>query len=168
VTAKHNVDSDEGIKFLRFEGDASLQFESKEAEWSRHPTLDIAALRVSTSLQAKPLYPLGEPVVLSPTISMGYPAIATADGPYLLAHSGELNALITSYLDRQSYFVISNDVSPGNSGGPVLDDAGLCVGMVIRALETEHEGGTSKRNIAIPASEIQRFIQTLTNAPVAS
>jgi len=51
--------------------------------------------------------------------------------------------------------------------GQIAGIGGLCVGMVIRALETEHEGGTSKRNIAIPASEIQRFIQTLTNAPVA-
>jgi S1-C subfamily serine protease len=168
VTAKHNVDREERSKFLRFGGDASLQFEPEGTEWSCHPTLDLAAMRVTTSSQAKPLYPLGDPLVLSPTISMGYPAIATTDGSYLLAHSGELNALVTSYLDKQSYLVISNDVSPGNSGGPVLDDSGLCVGMVIRALETEHEGGTSKRNVALRATEIQQFIHALHVANIAS
>ena len=158
ITAKHNVDPGEGIEFLRFESPTAIQFNVLAGDWICHPELDMAAMPIATSQELMPIYPLGEAAVLSRTISMGFPSIATSDGLYLLAHNGELNAVITSYLDKKDYLLISNNVSPGSSGGPVLDDSGLCIGMVVRALETEHEGGLTKTNAAIPAKEIQRFI----------
>jgi S1-C subfamily serine protease len=161
VTAKHNIDPSEKIRFLRFESPSAVQFTALADDWICHPDLDMAAIPIATAPELIPIYPLGDAGILSRTISMGFPSVATTDGLYLLAHNGELNAIITSYLDKKEYLVISNNVSPGSSGGPVLEDSGLCIGMVIRALETEHEGGRTKTNAAIPAGEIQRFLQTL-------
>jgi Trypsin-like peptidase domain len=161
VTAKHNVDPAENIRFLRFDSSASIEFTPGSADWHHHPTLDIAAMAVSVKGLVTPIYPFGEQLVLSRTISLGYPKISTTDGLYLLAHSGELNAIVSSYMGGKKYLIISNNVSPGSSGRPILDDAGLCIGMVTRSFETEYDGGISKANAAIPASEIHAFIGSL-------
>jgi S1-C subfamily serine protease len=161
VTAKHNVDPSDNISFRNFIGPQSVTFEPRANQWTLHPTRDIAAMPVVAKGAIVPIYPFGTPAVLSRTISLGYPTISSTDRAYLLAHNGEINAVVTSYLDQQKYLLISNDVSPGNSGGPVLDDAGLCVGMVVRALEGQYEDGLSKANAAIPANEIQAFITSL-------
>ncbi len=160
ITAKHNIDPAEGIRFLGFEN-STTKFEPRASEWICHPSLDIAAIPVVADSTAVPIFPYGVPALLSGTVSLGYPRIATADGPYLLAHNGELNAVVTSYLDKQEYLIVSNNVAPGNSGGPVLDDSGLCIGMIIRSLEAEHDGGSSKANAAIPAIEVQRFVSQI-------
>jgi hypothetical protein len=95
---------------------------------------------VSCSESAVPIYPVGRGGVLTRTITLGYPRIATTDAPYLLAHGGELNAVVSNYYGEER-LIISNAVAPGNSGGPVLDEAVLCIGMVINAFETTHDGG---------------------------
>lgn len=112
---------------------------------------------VECSEAPTPIYPVGVARVLARTITLGYPLIATTDAPYLLAHGGELNAIVRNYKGEES-LIISNLVAPGNSGGPVLDEAGLCVGMVVRALESKHEGGMSTANAALPSSAILEFI----------
>jgi S1-C subfamily serine protease len=164
VTARHNVDPADGIKFLRFGDSTSNNFKPIAAKWFLHPDRDIAMIPVRTNPMLSPIYPFGTAAVLSRTISLGYPTISSTIQPYLLAHNGELNAIVESYLDHKQYLLISNDVSPGNSGGPVLDDAGLCIGMVVRALEGEYDGGTSKANAAIPAKEIQEFLSSITKS----
>jgi S1-C subfamily serine protease len=161
VTARHNVDPADKIKFLRFAGSASRSFEPTAGNWVLHPDRDIAMLPVKTDATLSPIFPIGMAAVLSRTISLGYPTISSTIQPYLLAHNGELNAVVESYLDHKQYLLISNDVSPGSSGGPVLDDAGLCIGMVVRALEGKYDDGASKANAAIPAKDIQEFIASV-------
>lgn len=163
VTAKHNVDRSAGIKFLSFGETSGASYVPLSETWFLHPELDLAAMPVSWTGSPTPIYPLGTPTVLSRTISLGYPRIATTDGPYLLAHGGELNAVVGDYYGEKR-LVISNLVAPGNSGGPVLDEAGLCVGMVTNAFETEHEGGVSISNAAIPADAILTFIAQLVSS----
>jgi hypothetical protein len=125
--------------------------------WILHPSIDLAAMPVECSKGPIPIYPLGEARVLARTITLGYPRIATAADTYVLAHGGELNAVVTAF-DKQDYLIISNVVAPGNSGGPVLDESGICVGMVVRSFETRHEGGVSSANAALPATAILNFI----------
>lgn len=161
ATARHNIDPDAGIKFLRFAETDPVTYHPLRDSWILHKTRDIAAMPVQVMGIATPIYPFGTAAVLSRTISMGYPTISSTDRAYLLAHNGEVNATVTSYMDQQEYLLISNSVAPGNSGGPVLDDAGLLVGMVVQALEGEYEGGISKANAAIPALEIMSFLQEI-------
>jgi len=160
VTAKHNVDPAEGIVFSSFGSPDGVDYRALDKRWTLHPSLDLAAMPVETSKAPIPIYPVGEARILARTISLGYPRIATTADTYVLAHGGELNAVVTGF-DKQNYLIISNVVAPGNSGGPVLDEAGVCVGMVVRSFETEHEGGVSSANAALPASEILSFISSV-------
>jgi S1-C subfamily serine protease len=158
ATAKHNVDPADGITFIGFNSPEDVSYTSLAENWTLHPQLDIALMPVTCSGAAIPIYPVGDAGVLSRTITLGYPRIATTDGPYLLAHGGEVNAIVSSYYGERC-LIISNVVAPGNSGGPVLNEAGLCVGMVVNSFETEHEGGVkSTANAAIPSSAILEFI----------
>ena len=153
VTARHNVDPHEGIAFRAFGLAQGVSYSPLATDWLLHPKLDLAVMPVECSESPIPIYPVGRASVLSRTISLGYPRIATTDAPYLLAHGGELNAIVTTYYGEER-LIISNVVAPGNSGGPVLNEAGLCVGMVVNAFETAHEGGVSTANAAIPSNAI--------------
>ncbi|WP_332700634.1 S1 family peptidase [Devosia sp.] len=157
VTAAHNVDPRDGIEVISIGVAGDTAFHPKSENWSIHPSLDIAAIPVEAPESCVPIWPLGQPTVLARTVTLGYPRIATTDGPYLLAHSGEINAVVNSYHGERK-LIISNLVAPGNSGGPVLDEAGLCVGMVVNSFETEHQGGKSVANAAIPAASIMDFV----------
>lgn len=162
VTAKHCVDPREEIKFGSFKCSAGISLTSLQSSWTLHPTLDLAAMRVKCD-EGSPsvIYPVGVARVLSKTVTLGYPGIAFTDDAYLLAHSGEINATVNFYNDSQEYLLISNAVAPGNSGGPVLDEAGLCVGMVVRELEYKHVEGDSKANVALPANVILDFVSSI-------
>lgn len=157
VTAKHNVDPEEGISFIRLNEPEGRIFNPISNEWILHPKLDLALLEVECDDTISPIYPIGIPLMLTRTITLGYPSIATTDASYLLAHGGEVNASVNTYYGEDR-LIISNVVAPGNSGGPVLDEAGLCLGVIVNSLETEHEGGIEKANSAIPAQHVLDFI----------
>lgn len=157
VTAKHNVDPQEGITWLGMNEPEGSVFKPTGGEWILHPALDLALLEVECDEAIAPIFPIGTPSVLTRTITLGYPGIATTDSSYLLAHGGELNAIVNTY-HGEDRLIISNVVAPGNSGGPVLDEAGLCLGVVVNSFETRHEGGIEKANSAIPAKHVLDFI----------
>ncbi|MDH4413582.1 MAG: serine protease [Rhizobium sp.] len=157
VTAKHNVDYEEGVTFVGLNEPEGSVFNPINSKWVLHPKLDLALLEVECNETIAPIFPIGNPLVLTRTITLGYPRIATTDSPYLLAHGGELNAIVNTYHGEER-LIISNVVAPGNSGGPVLDEAGLCLGVVVNSFETHHEGGIERANSAIPAKHVLDFI----------
>ena len=158
VTAKHNVDPSDGANFVRFEGVDKSILQKIEENWRLHPDFDIAFTPVTHDSALSPINLRGKPRVLSRTVSLGYPLIATTDQPYLLVHGGELNAIVSTYIFNERRLFISNIVAPGNSGGPVLDEAGLCVGMIVNSLETKREGGITSASSAILSSTILEFV----------
>jgi S1-C subfamily serine protease len=159
VSVKHNVDPEEGVQFSRLVGPDSSSYILPTPQWQLHPTADLAFIPVQVTGAQVPINLAVGSEMLEETISLGFPKVSTSDDAYLLAHSGELNAKITSYQDRQQYLLISNAVSPGSSGSPVLNLEGEAIGIVVRSFETEHEGGVTAVNSAIPASMILQFIE---------
>ncbi len=160
LTAKHNVDNSSGLKFIDFVSQNDVLFKSDSENWLLSPDNDLAFMPLKNKMNAIPIYVMGSPIILSSVISLGYPKIATTDKNYLLAHRGEINAIVNSYFgDRR--IIISNSVSPGSSGGPILDDAGFCVGAVVSSFESFHDGGKNIANAAIPSDDILKFMRSL-------
>ena len=82
-----------------------------------------------------------------------------------------MNGRANLYVEKCPALIISNLVSPGNSGGPVLTRDGHCVGMTINWLEGEHlEGGKIERMrfaAALPAQLLREAIVELAQSVVS-
>ena len=158
ITAKHNVDPEQGVDFLRYEFQSGAGVKNLRDEWILHDELDIALMPVESDSNIPVIYFNDDLAVLCQVVSLGYPSVSTANSPFLLAHSGEINGIITNY-EGTDLAIISNLVSPGSSGGPVLDKRGLCVGMVISSLERQFLSGNSSFNAALPSKYLSDFVR---------
>lgn len=74
---------------------------------------------------------IGDELILSDVLIMGYPPIPTADRPTLVAVKGEVNAIVDSYLGPagQPFFVTSPIPRGGFSGGPVISEYDFLLGV---------------------------------------
>jgi len=158
VTAKHNVDPHAGIIIEHIESASGDVFHNSSMTWHFHPELDVAAALVSRS-RDKIFYFSAPAPVLSETITMGYPNVPTTSQPYMLAHRGELNAKVESYLRKGPYLLISNAISPGNSGSPVVDKLGFLLGMATEAFEANYGATPYKMQAALDGVAIEAFLQ---------
>jgi S1-C subfamily serine protease len=131
-----------------------------------HPTADLAKIRVEI--------PLGTPKVnlairgniLDKIVSMGHPRIPSASSHSVMCHQGEINGHITGF-DGNGYIAISCHVSPGNSGGPLFNEHGFCVGLVTQSGFAKYnnnyhglESPPVTYHMAIPVDVIRDFIGT--------
>ena len=91
---------------------------------------DLAIVEVATPLQLKPLLPGEPPPVGAPVAAIGHPLfLGEGDAPHrgLLVWSITAGILSAATEDRLQYDAA---VSPGNSGGPLLDVDGRVVGVI--------------------------------------
>lgn len=121
---------------------------------------DVAAIVLDSKIKypAFHLYPSAE--ILDDIIIMGYPPVPTARDSYQLVHKGEINSFITDYWN-QEYVLFSAKTSPGNSGGPVINNMGIIVGMVTQQLihkDENQDGSRLPYFAAVPTSSISKFI----------
>ena len=77
---------------------------------------------------------IGDELVLSKVLLMGYPPIPFSSGPVLLASEGEVNALVDKYNGPHPHFIISNMGRGGYSGGPVISEFGFLLGVLTESL----------------------------------
>jgi S1-C subfamily serine protease len=77
---------------------------------------------------------LGDELVLSKVLLMGYPPVPFSSGPVLLAAEGEVNAIVDKYNAPHPHFVISCMGRGGYSGGPVLSEYGFLLGVLTESL----------------------------------
>lgn len=132
-----------------------------------HETADLAALKVR-SLPDMPIIPMNDDVpVLTPVVSLGYPRVALASGQPLLAHKGEINGSMVA-LSGDRYLIISCHVGPGNSGGPIVTEAGFCAGIVAQSgigrFGTDKDSAGEYQmayHMAIPPSVVSEFLAVL-------
>jgi S1-C subfamily serine protease len=107
-----------------------------------------------------PLGPSADVKVLDSIITAGFPYAAKI-GAELSAYDGKVNAIRES--GRIPTLQIDANVNPGNNGGPVLNDRGEVVGIVVgkvdRVASFLTEGGLPERiNFAIPIDECKKVI----------
>ena len=107
VTAKHNVNPADGIAFVGFGDGEEITYAPLAGDWVLHPTLDIALMPVACSRPTVGIYPVDNTTALTRTITLGYPRIATTNASYLLAHGGEVNALVSNYYEDSSFQILS-------------------------------------------------------------
>jgi V8-like Glu-specific endopeptidase len=93
--------------------------------------------------------------------TLGYPKIPFADDAYLAFHSGEVNTVFKTTAGEE-LFLISNQIGPGSSGGPVMNDKGLLVGVAAKAFQGKMEPDADfliNWNAAITFKRVRKFLQ---------
>jgi S1-C subfamily serine protease len=123
---------------------------------------DLAVLRTDlqtpkvAALRVQPPVRLGENVV-----SFGFPLFGSLSKEGNLT-TGNVSAL-AGLKDDPTYFQITAPVQPGNSGGPLMDEAGNVIGVVtskLDALKLAQRIGDIPQNVnfAIKAQVLKRFL----------
>lgn len=77
---------------------------------------------------------LGDELVLSKVLLMGYPPVPFSLRAVLLASEGEVNAVVDKYSGPHPHFIISCSAKGGFSGGPVLSEYGFLLGVLTESL----------------------------------
>src|ERR1700730_17488885 len=125
---------------------------------------DLALLQVSVkNLTALPIASSETVQVLDSITVLGYP-LPTELGTALSASDGKVNAIRDGRNGGTQLFQIDANVNPGNSGGPLINNHGEVVGIIvakINSLEYAKENGTlpERINFAIPINEAQDLLR---------
>ena len=125
------------------------------------PALDLALLRVegAKDLPSLPLGSMKEVAELSEVVACGFPlgfslSPDRKNYPAISVNAGSVNAL--RYKDRElQHLQIDISLTFGNSGGPVLDENGQVIGVVVAGLAGVGKG----INKAIPVSHLEGFLK---------
>jgi hypothetical protein len=154
-TCKHNVDPRSGTKIHGITTATGQRVDFGNPRC--HPTEDLAIIPLDQFEPREPFFRFRTDVdVFDEVYTLGYPKVPCAETK-VVGHRGEINGEAKLYLGGSDILLISNLVSPGNSGGPLLDRAGFCVGMSIKWLEAEWDGERARFSAALPAAIIQQF-----------
>jgi hypothetical protein len=123
---------------------------------------DLAVLQANLamprlSVRASPSVRLGESVV-----AFGFPLAGSLSMEGNLT-TGNVSAL-AGLKDDPAYVQVTAPVQPGNSGGPLLDDAGNVIGVItakLDALSTARRTGDIPQNVnfAVKADVLEGFLQ---------
>jgi len=125
---------------------------------------DLAILQVSLgNLTALPIASSEAVQVLDSVTVLGYPLPGEL-GTALSASDGKVNAVREGRNSSTRLFQIDANVNPGNSGGPLLNNHGEVVGIVvakINSLQYAKENGSlpERINFAIPINEAQALLR---------
>lgn len=125
---------------------------------------DLAILQVSLrNITALPIASSETVQVLDTITVLGYP-LPTELGTALSASDGKVNAIREGRNGGTQLFQIDANVNPGNSGGPLMNNHGEVVGIIvakINSLEYAKENGAipERINFAIPINEAQDLLR---------
>lgn len=155
VTNYHVVDGGGSLTVLDSQGRmlaATVQLSIKEA--------DLAVLAVPTATGITPL-PLGADAGLGAhvfTIGFPFPSVLGFDPKFAEGAVGGVSGL-----GSRDLYQVTVPVQPGNSGGPLVDDQGTVVGVIVAKLDAEKikaATGTAPENVnfAIKASVLAKVL----------
>lgn len=162
VTNRHVIDPSEGISIKNIDIN-NKKLEGLVGDWHLCASDDLAAIAIDSSVVEAYFCIHYETSPLQRVITFGYPKIPYADDAYLAFHSGEINTVYQT-VQREKMFLISNQVGPGSSGGPVMDDKGLLVGIAAKAFEGKYEpdgGAKINWNAAVTFKRLRKFLEEI-------
>lgn len=174
LTAAHCIDE---ARTLSIRGVSADQFRQSRVAIHKNRALDLAAIKfIDPILPDVKEIELGLGSVLDEVLVLGYPNVpgftellaaekASVSARIAVA-SGSIASSATEVFAKTSLFLITARVRGGFSGGPVINGAGLAVGLVSRQpISAESEGAevfTQYDNlgygVAIPTEEIVAFL----------
>jgi serine protease Do len=171
VTARHCV---QGMSATTVVASDGRQIDVESDRWNYHPRgADVAVAILNESIGAPFLW--REPKVLDQVLTLGYPNIPGFEPPLvaecaeiaaqiypLVASVGTVSATALSYLDHQSYWLITAKVKGGNSGGPVIGDDGFVVGLVSSLTKNADQPDHMGYQAAVSSREIMETITSAT------
>ena len=115
---------------------------------------DLALLKIEApGLVAAPLGDSTRVEVMDAVMAVGYP-LGTALGSGVSAYEGKVNAVRDE--EKVPKFQIDATVNPGNSGGPLINDRGEVIGIIVAKVKTEV---AERIGFAIPLAEARSLLR---------
>jgi hypothetical protein len=165
VTCRHNVDPAEGITIQQLSSAGGTQIETDPLILSE--SHDVALALVNRRGDGTLFRLSGATNVFDTVYTLGFPKVPQAQS-LLLGHRGEVNGMAQLISAPGPTMIISNLVSPGSSGCPVLLDSGQCAGMTIRWLEAQWEDERARFSAAIPSTVLREVVAGLLRKALAA
>ena len=117
------------------------------------PSLPYIALGDSDAvLRGQAVQALGFP--LGRQVEVGRTEVSRGTVPELTATDGTISALRDGDAGQRRYLQVTSNLNPGNSGGPLVDDAGFAVGVIRMQIR-----GAAGIGFAIPINEVKDFLE---------
>src|SRR4051812_4731946 len=82
---------------------------------------------------------LGDELLLSRALVMGYPPVPTTVDAFLVAVESEVNAVVDRYVAPHSHFILSHLPRGGFSSGPVISEHGFLLGVATESLKSNDQ-----------------------------
>ncbi len=138
LTASHVIDDADEILVEFSDGmpiKATIYRKNAEEDW--------AVLKLDAESKALPISYVPDIQLGDKVYTLGFPS-ASLLGKSIKYTDGSVSAL-TGMMDDTNTFQISAPIQPGNSGGPIFDEKGRVVGIVLSCLDPrkffQHTGG---------------------------
>ena len=182
VTAAHCVKDLKGFNLLLPDGSPIELSEVWFAKGQDMDSYDLAVITVKGKMKM-PAFMLGEPAVHDDVLVMGYPpitgfnAILTSEtatvGAYQKSSTGQVIGAGKPYREHLDFFLINARVKGGNSGGPVINNGGQVIGVVVRLPFDSQSDSNNPRydlmgyGVCLPAKYINELMQNPEVLPLA-
>lgn len=182
VTAAHCVNDMAKFRLLLPDG---TPIKLREVWYAKEHDMDVydLAVIVADGAMEMPSFDLDEPAVLDDVLVMGYPpisgfnAIQTAEtatvGSYQKASIGQVVGTDKPYGIPLDFFLINARVKGGNSGGPVINNTGCVVGVVVKLPYDSQSSSDNPRydlmgyGVCLPSKYIKELMQNPEVIPLA-
>jgi len=115
---------------------------------------DLALLKINApGLTAAPLGDSARMEVMDPVMAIGFP-LGTALGSGASAYEGKINAIRDE--EKVPKFQIDATVNPGNSGGPLINERGEVIAVIVSKVKTQV---AERIGFAIPLKEARSLLR---------